>query len=358
MATEIQWTWKFNPDGSLLSKGETWNFLSGCDKVSPACDNCYAKTLHDQRRTALLAGHPLPEQYRQPFEVVQVHPNRIQNPLSWRVGRRIFVNSVSDTFHKDVPLDILAKAWAVMAVAKRHTFLVLTKRIKRAEEVLSEPVFLDMVAREIRALAPVWGDKEIHALADAIDVTHPKKPLWPLPNVWIGVSVENQHFAKVRIPLLLKTPAAIRFLSCEPLLGYLDLKKYFPQQIGDGEGGITPFKTTGLDWVIGGGESGKNARVTHPDHARALRDDCAEFGVPFFWKQNGEWAPGECVPDQRKYPAKIRTQSGEPNEWSDCSDDWATEADNGPIMYRLGKKKAGRTLDGVEHNEYPKEING
>ncbi len=350
MSTEIQWTWTFHADGSV-TKGETWNFLSGCNEVAPECKNCYARTLHDQRHKAYHEGHPLPKQYADPFHTVNHHESRLTIPLSWKKGKRVFVNSMSDTFHKDVPIMVLAQAWATMAVARQHTFLVLTKRIARAHEVLNSRNFQRMVGNLVVKMAK---DRESIELGKKL-MAGPSA--WPLPNVWLGVSAGAQDSARRQIPLLLKTPAAIRFLSAEPLLGFMDIKEYLPQQVGDGEGGVTPFKTTGLDWVIGGGESGgiDKARPTHPDHARRLRDDCVEAGVPFFWKQWGEWTPGENVEDNYeekggKYPTK---HPWEEDGWTDCSDDWMTEQDHGPIMYRVGKKKAGRHLDGVEWNQYP-----
>ncbi len=350
MSTEIQWTWTFHPDGTV-TKGETWNFLSGCQEVAPECKNCYARTLHDQRHKAYHEGHPLPKQYADPFHKVNVHESRLSQPLSWKKGKRIFVNSMSDTFHADVPVMVLAQAWATMAVARQHTFLVLTKRINRAWEVLNSMNFQRMVGNLVVAMS---RDRESIELGRRLMVGES----WPLPNIWLGVSAGTQDSARRQIPLLLKTPAAIRFLSAEPLLGFMDLSPYLWADLG--EKGKARLNL--LHWVIAGGESGRGdtARPTHPDHARRLRDDCTEAGIPFFWKQWGEWTPGENVTDNYgekggRYPTK---HPWENDGWTDCDDDWMTEQDHGPIMYRVGKKKAGRLLDGVEWNQYPtpKEI--
>lgn len=362
MTTEIQWTWKFDKAGNVISKGRTWNFLSGCDKVSPACRYCYAESLHTMRYDAKKAGAAnLPPQYDKPFSQVQVHESRLDLPTRWGQPCRIFVNSMSDTFHDDVPTWILAEAFATMAIARAHTFLVLTKRTARARQVLSDPLFRKAVAAAMRKRPKL---KRIDSLrADSIE----SGESWPLGNVALGASTENQEWASKRIPDLLATPARWRFVSAEPLLGYVDFSPWLDPDgtWADGLpcadcGSLTECDCEAgpatIDWGIGGGESGTNARPTHPDHARGMRDQFTAAGKAFFWKQNGEWTGGENVDCGPKGPGcrtAIRTQSGEPNKWEDCSDDWATEADNGPIMYRLGKKKAGRLLDGVEWNQIP-----
>lgn len=348
MTTEIQWTWKFDKAGNVISKGRTWNFLSGCDKVSPACRYCYAESLHTMRYDAKKAGAAnLPPQYDKPFSQVQVHESRLDLPTRWRQPCRIFVNSMSDTFHDDVPTWILAEAWATMAIAKDHTFLVLTKRVARAREVLSDPLFPKAVAAAMRRR--MGKSKRDSLAADAVE----SGEYWPLKNVAIGASTENQEWFDKRIADLLCTPARWHFVSAEPLLGYIDFENYLVEYPEDEDGAPYPY---GLDWGIGGAESGTNARPSHPDHARGMRDQFVAAGKAFFWKQWGEWTPGENVDCGPKGPGcrtAIRTQSGEPNKWEDCSDDWATEADYGPIMYRVGKKKAGRLLDGVEWNQIP-----
>lgn len=345
MTTEIQWTWKFDAAGNVISKGRTWNFLSGCDKVSPACRFCYAERVHNMRHKAFLEDHPLPAQYAKPFSQVQIHESRMDLPVRWGKPCRIFVNSMSDTFHDDVPLHILVEAFATMAIAKDHTFLVLTKRIARALEVLSDPGFPMAIAAAMRKR--MGKSRRDSLVADAVE----SGEYWPLKNVAIGASAENQEWADKRIPDLLATPARWRFLSCEPLLGDLDLSEWTGYLPEDEEGAPYPG---GIDWVIDGGESdaGKlTARPTNPDYFRSLRDQClaAEPPIPYFHKQNGEWVPGEWVPDQGKYPTKHWFNS----KWEDCDDDWQTEQDYGTIMYRVGKKKAGRLLDGVEHNQFP-----
>lgn len=299
----------------------TWNPVTGCDKVSEGCRFCYAKTLHDMRHKAYTGGTfpGAPKQYHEPFESVKCHPDRLRWPLSLRKPQRIFVNSMSDLFHKDVPDEFIDKVWGVMSVAPRHTFQILTKRPER---------MVELVPRLAARHKPPDGSR------------------WPLPNVHVGVSVENQEQADKRIPFLLKTPSAVRFLSCEPLLSAIDLT-HRPIELKDhpefAERFIPP-----LNWVIVGGESGKGARPMHPDWARSIRDQCQAAGVSFFFKQWGEWAPWEP-----KYPAGDVIHLNIQGERSVYP--WVTEP-----MSRVGSKKAGRLLHGREWNEMPaaaKEVN-
>jgi protein gp37 len=281
----------------------TWNPTVGCDRISPGCAHCYAKDLHDRRHKAFLAGKAMAPQYAQPFEVLQLLESRLDVPLRTRKPTMFFVNSVSDLFHKDVPDAFIDKVFAVMALPTdegrrvgtykgyTHTFQVLTKRAQRMRDYVNAPDRKDAVARAASALVKErggwWGTPYS----------------WPLPNVWLGVSVENQHFADERIPLLLQTPAAVRFISAEPLLGPVDLRPKAPDAyaiLGKFYGTGT-FDPTGmspaadrvlncfprLDWVIVGGESGKDARPFDVAWARSIVQQCQAAGVACFVKQLG-----------------------------------------------------------------------
>lgn len=328
--TEIQWTATYNPDGTV-TPGRTWNPVVGCERVSAGCKNCYAYTLHDMRHKAKLEGKKLPDQYLKPFNHVQIFPDRLRDPLSWKKPGKVFVNSVSDLFHDDVPFEFIGRVWETMGAAHWLTFQILTKRPKRMLE------YFQWCKGEMkRAGLDEWW-----------------KGINILPNVWLGVSVEDQRVADERIPLLLQVPAAVRFLSCEPLLGPVDLRKYLRlsrfkedyeamvKQCG-GEDRIPDHLRWNkelppmLHWVIGGGESGPRARPCEPDWARALRDDCRMAGVAFFWKQWGEWGPYNMSRDLPEEMIKLLNPK--------CMD---------KPMRRHGKKLAGRLLDGREHNEYP-----
>lgn len=320
----------------------TWNPIRGCTRVSAGCQNCYAE------RTAMrfsgkggsyeglvkmTNGHP------QWTGKVRFIPELLKVPLVRKAPTKFFVNSMSDLFHEGLSDEIIQKIFKVMCEAKRHTFQVLTKRPKRMLEFLSR---WDSMTRDF---GPLWPN------------------VWPQKHIWLGVSCENQATADERIPLLLQTPAAVRWISAEPLLGPINLK--FPTQREAHEEaagmGLDPMFFAisridpeqrigdGIHWIVAGGESGPGARPMHPNWARTLRDQCKAAGVPFFFKQWGQWAPGEMVPDGRSYP----TQQYFDGKWKECSDDWATEKDGGSILYRIGKKAAGRLLDGKEYSEYP-----
>ncbi|KKX53812.1 phage Gp37/Gp68 family protein, partial [Brevibacillus borstelensis] len=326
MTTAIEWT------------DTVWNPVTGCSKVSEGCRNCYAFALHDMRHKAFREGKKLPQQYAKPFNEIQLFSVRLEQPLKWRKPRRIFVNSMADLFHDDVPFDFIDQVFAVMALCQQHTFQILTKRPKRMLEYFAvNETRWDKLA-DIAPYMEQWGwiSPEDAANIAPPGSTLPKWPRWPLPNVWLGTSVENQKEADERIPLLLETPAAVRFLSCEPLLGPVDLEFTAQYEHPDNEGyGVTAIK--GLDWVIVGGESGPNARPMHPDWAEHLRDQCEEYGVPFFFKQWGEWAP---VHELRCNEPGIK---GKP--WYNFDPDTA--------LCRIGKERAGRVLDGQEWNEFP-----
>lgn len=211
-ASSIEWT------------EATWNPLTGCNKVSPGCKHCYAERMAKRLQAMGL------EKYRNGFRLT-LHPESLEEPLRWSKPQYIFVNSMSDLFHKDVPLTFIQQIFDVMRRAHWHQFQILTKRAERLLELDS-------------------------LLA------------WP-PNVWMGVSVENADYA-YRIDLLRQTRAAIKFLSCEPLLGPLP-----------------NMNLNGIHWVIVGGESGPHARPMEQEWVRGIRDQCLKAGVPFFFKQWG-----------------------------------------------------------------------
>lgn len=299
MSTKIEWC--MNPDGT---PGETWNPVVGCTRVSAGCQNCYAERmanrLSQNLATPEYAG--LAENGRWTGHV-RCLPERLEQPLKWRKPRRIFVNSMSDLFHEDVPCWMVDKVFAVLAIRQQHTFMVLTKRPgtmcayvnglkRRAEEIAEAAMTLPLYWPD--------ADNQFDYVADMIRRE-------PLPNVWLGVSVENQQTADERIPWLLETPAAVRFVSCEPLLGPVDLNvrwledqcdqcgRTIPRNIhgcynpytGDDDCDGSPSGNPLLDWVIAGGETGPGARPAHPDWFRGLRDQCAEAKVPFFFKKHG-----------------------------------------------------------------------
>ena len=257
-------------DSKIEWTDATWNPVTGCTEVSEGCDHCYAKTFAERWRGVV--GHP----YEQGFDL-KLHPDRLDQPLRWRRPRRVFVNSMSDLFHDDVPDEFIERVFVVMARATQHTFQVLTKRPGRMASLLSRPTTQNFIIN--RAASENAGQ---YRRRGWVGLLPNRVPSCPLPNVWLGTSVENQRWANVRIPKLLEAPATVRFLSCEPLLGPVDLMRWlWPKD--------APYSL--LDWVIVGGESGRGARPMHPDWARSLRDQCAAADVPFFFKQWGGRTP-------------------------------------------------------------------
>lgn len=336
----------------------TLNPVTGCTKVSAGCDNCYAETFAERWRGT--PGH----YFENGFDV-QLRPDKLELPLRWKRPRRIFVNSMSDLFHDQVPDEYIAKVFAVMAVARRHTFQVLTKRHGRMRSMLSKQSFPELVT--------TWAWR-IHAGA-ALGLPHGNSSYsrtavaWPLPNVWLGCSAENQQWADIRIPALLDTPAAVRWVSAEPLLGPLDLSRFL-------EGDDEKYDVPPLSWIVTGGESGPGARPMHPDWARSLRDQCQKAGVPFLFKQWGEWGPApwklERLTDEtdQQYIERSNAQAATHSlpVWADQYDiapkpghpPWGCErgtrlSDGQAALRRWGKKAAGRELDGRTWDGYPGE---
>jgi len=296
----------------------TWNPVTGCTQVSPGCDHCYAETLAERFRGT--PGH----YFEHGFDV-QLRPAKLNQPLRWRRPRRIFVNSMSDLFHDGVSDGYIAEVFAVMARAEQHTFQVLTKRHGRMHSLLSSDAFISLID------LCLGGDGDAALFRRDVG--------WPLPNVWLGVSVENQQWADIRIPALLDTPAAVRFLSMEPLLG--------PVRLWGTERNPSPrTRVDGIDWVIVGGESGRGARPMHQEWARSLRDQCRATSVPFLFKQWGEWAPQKTVAtgvldDPQEYFGEVVDDRMFPGVT------WRR------VYRRVGKKAAGRELDGRTWDEFP-----
>lgn len=268
--TSIEWT------------DATWNPVRGCVKVSPGCKHCYAETLAERFRG--VPGNP----FEQGFDPRLV-PEKLHDPLRWRAPRRVFVNSMSDLFGEFVPDEYLAAVFGVMGAAPRHTFQVLTKRAQRMVERLrvmtDEPA---LWGRHAQMDFAILHGKPTASMRRALDLTDRALPPWPLPNVHLGVSVEDRKHGLTRVDALRKVPAALRFLSIEPLLedlGELDL--------------------TGIGWVIVGAESGPGARPMREEWVRSLRDQCAAAKVPFFYKQRIEKGRKVSLPvlDGRQHAA-------------------------------------------------------
>ena len=246
--TKIEWV--KNPDGT---RGGTWNPVTGCTPISEGCRNCYAKRM--ARRLAGRHGYPPAPHH---FDVT-LRPERLEQPLERKKPTTYFVCSMADLFHKDVPFVFVLEVWRVMMEANHHTFLILTKHPQRMFDFL-------------------------RVATDNLD-TYPVI----LPNVHLGVTAENQKAADERIPILLQIPAAVRFVSVEPMLGEIDLNRpYWIMSYGDEGPGENDTFLRQLDWIIVGAETGPGARPMHPDWARSVRDQCVTAGVPFFFKRDSD----------------------------------------------------------------------
>ena len=309
----------------------TWNPVTGCTRVSEGCRSCYIERTPAFR----IAGR----KFAHGTTGVQLHPDRLDQPLKWKKPRRIFVNSLSDLFHEDVPQEFIVSVYASMIAAWWHTFQILTKRPTKREFLLKHQIFRRDVAQAAAGLI----NKMRGGLSYQGTVNLAAWEAGFARNIHEGVSIEDQATADERIPLLLNTPSAVRFVSYEPALGPVDIKWWLQKKfLAPGVLNGRAFVKSGyekLDWVIAGGESGPGARPMHPAWARSIRDQCQTAGVPFFFKQWGEWAPGD----------EVDPGTGEGLRFHY----WAAPHAPGK-MWRFGKKSAGSMLDGREHKEWPR----
>lgn len=336
---------------------QTWNPVRGCSRVSEGCRNCYAERVaarfSDRFQPYEGLARRTPSGPRWTGKVVPVEEHLL-DPLRWKTPRRIFVNSMSDLFHENLPDEAIDMIFAVMALCPQHQFQILTKRPERQLRYVDSAC--GRIADRVMEMRKARGDM---GCVGPLPHLSPGSTWWPLANVWLGVSVEDQATADELIPLLQETPAAVRWVSAEPLLGPIDLC-CVGHEVEEWDGVIDALRgftwieewlddfgkerrrhrcqtVPKLDWVVVGGESGTGARPMHPDWARSLRDQCQTAGVPFLFKQWGEWCPafqlpldGDAVP---KSPDIFRFENA--------------------TVQRFGKRVAGRELDGRTWDEFP-----
>lgn len=317
----------------------TWNPIVGCTRVSKGCEHCYAERTA-KRMIAMGVAHyqGLLDHNGRWNGKVAMAEHKLKEPLGWKLPQTVFVNSMGDLFHENVPDECITRVFCVIGQCyPLHKFVVLTKRPERMRDYLSQ-----------------WSIDGYHR------------------NLAIGVSVEDQRTADERIPLLLQTPARWRFVSYEPALGPVDFSKYLLNQVSHVAefGGNRPasqhyaVKPPLLNGIIMGGESGPKARPMHPDWARSTRDACADAGVIFFFKQWGEWSPlsqhesfvpSGYVPSVQicrnlEYAMRITSYLSIDGNLSVSADSPSSEC-----VLKVGKKESGRLLDGREHNDLPWE---
>lgn len=347
--TPIEWT------------DATVNATNGCTLVDEGCRHCYAARLAATR----MKSHPTRAGLARINAAgeakftgeVRLNEAALVQPLAWKRPRRIFWNAHGDTFHEAVPDEWIDRMFAVMALTPHHTHQVLTKRPDRTREYmahLQSPIYWrDLAIAARKGKAALVGDMAFLR----------EHPLGPLPNVWLGTSASDQASADARIPDLLATPAAVRFLSVEPMLGEFDIAGYLMIRPGgpaltDGNETLVSAgpATPRLDWVICGGESGPHARPMHPDWARSLRDQCVAAGVPFLFKQWGEWELSldrdRDDPDWRCDYANNYVDRGK-SRWLNLAGGRGFHGDRFCVMRRVGKRAAGRLLDGRTWDQFP-----
>lgn len=367
----------------------TWGPIRGCSRVSEGCRNCYAEKI-----AARFSGPGKPYDGLASFNKdgdarwtgkIAFVNEHLDDPLRWTKPRMIFVNSMSDLFHERVSDAMLLHIFTVMAnthiavrgEGKTHTFQVLTKRPARMLDFMRRLKWKAGIALSTIGTRnymfnymPYLNEKDWVSIPNSGPEPPKELPNHILKNVWLGVSVEDQATADERIPFLLQTPAAVRFVSYEPALGPIDFtswtriawrcsycKEYFSGSLKEtcpscgkdgGWCGSHPFNPkhgqvgTGLNWVICGGESGPSARPMHPDWARSARDQCVAAEVPYFFKQWGDWIPFE---ENGVVPKPLLRRCAAIHD-----------GPNGYTGYRVGKKAAGRRLDGREWNEMPRPL--
>lgn len=382
-ASKIEWTDRSD-----------WNPIRGCTRVSPGCGGpgkhggCYAEAMAARFSKPGQWGHGFAEmRNHEPRWTgrVEMMRERLDLPLRWKKPARIFASSTSDMFHEELEIADIAEMWAYMTAAYWHEFQVLTKRPERAAVLLQDDLFREMVNDYLSEIDVVAGELGLYDPLErsrtdwrACCPDPQDDDEWPIKHIWLGVSAEDQARADERIPLLLKTPAAVRFVSLEPLLGPIDLTDrcnghYFHNMLNgtrwhDNPEGLNPaHKFTGsLDLVIVGGESGPHARPMQYDWARSLLGQCEAASVAYFFKQWGEYLPvGQTLPGFGKVhgatavkPGRMKLHyAGTPDQapkyaFAEHGVEVASTADN-RLTFRVGKKAGGRLLDGVEHNAMP-----
>lgn len=335
----------------------TWQPVTGCSVISAGCKNCYAMKLAGGR----LRHHPSRAGLTDPSAAgpvwngtVRLNEDWLDQPLKWQAPRRIFVCAHGDLFHDAVPDDWIDTVFQIMDIGRRHTFQVLTKRPERMRDFMTD---------------------------------HPE---WRLPNVWLGVSAEDAATAAARIPVLMETPAAIRWVSYEPALGPVDFSPWMPPVVATWcDGGPEspeirqllfaaargarhrdPDPVPGIDWIVAGGESGAQARPAHPDWYRAARDVCARGAVPFFFKQWGRWMVGKETTDNRFGLPLVYGDGATFDVASDGADIMLSTAEDhrgppmriwkeywasgdGRLLRLAAKSDALPALDGYRHGEFP-----
>ena len=322
--TKIEWATK------------VWNPVTGCTPISSGCANCYAKRMANRLKGR--HGYDAAD----PFKVT-IHPEeKFLEPLKWRKPSNVFVCSMGDLFHKDVPTLEIDKVFAIAAISPKHNFMFLTKRPDRMAAYFDTPAkkLAERWEDVIYSMGISAGDDEIDTVASFL---HNRCALgWPLKNIWLGVSVEDQKAADDRIHYLNEISAAVKFVICEPLLSEINFEKSLGESLKWHAGGLKNC----ISWVISGGETGPQARPCHPDWVRSLRDQCKNDGIPFFFKSWGVWVPSlQIVPSlaDKSYIGPIEKSTSKDFFTTTCC-----------VLQKTNKKISGDFIDSKQYHEFPK----
>lgn len=319
--TKIEWT------------DEVFNPVTGCTKISQGCSGCYAERM--SKRLAGRYGYPeAPDNFK-----VTLHPDKLYKPSHWKKPRLIFVCSMGDLFHEDVPFEFIDKVLYTMGTTQRHTYQILTKRPERMYRYFNGIV--EGESESIQRILKLSGYQSIHR-----HILNFRKGI-PMANLWLGVSTEDQETANERIPWLLKTPAAVRFVSAEPLLSDINFHELIAcprcgytqhdQSIHMDHHLCTMEIPNTISQIIVGGETGPKARPMNPTWARSIRDQCRATDTKFFYKGSGNWI---VAPNRMK----LNFKPGDPN---------IHEFEDGTVMIRTMKRDQERKLDGRRWEEMP-----
>ena len=337
---------------------DSWSPVRGCTPASEGCTNCWAvrtvwrlsyNPIMNNRCVGLVEANDSGEaEDSRPRWTGQVrtYPDALAKPLRWRKSRKVFVVPQGDLFHEAVPDHFIAAVFGIMAACPQHIFQVLTKRARRMREWFAWASTIHLGHAPESGPTPVFQGWALEQMSGTRPIGSSQP--WPLPNVWLGITAENQARAYERIPDLLACPAAVRWVSIEPMLGPVDLRRWTLNAgrcSGPLEYDVSP--TGALDWIVVGGESGSKARPMHPDWARSIRDQCSAAGVAFFFKQWGEWSHNYI--DHNAQCAFVTPDGKHGPQYCGYGRD-----NHGALsVWKVGRRRAGDRLDGDQIQQWP-----